>query len=290
MLKHNKKRNIGLLSEFFAKYIANAAVEFRYNDMDKAKEIWRNHVMSNKLLRQEFALFETLHKTHIKDNHIAHKLLEQVKQTVERLDQVQLDEAKTKLIHEINTVLKDENFFNRSVEDFRTIATIQVLLNTWGNKKHGANISQISKLEDQILEHVTTAKKPLPPLDPAILNHSKEDINKLVINVFKEKIESKYNDLLNEEQKNIIGLYVFSKNQLLARQELTKNLTGIKENTLKNIDRELKNISANQVKEKLTETRNCLLDNRFDTSNPNEETITLYLAVCSLNKELESAK
>lgn len=290
MLKHNKKRNIGLLSEFFAKYIATAAVEFRYDDIDKARELWRKHVINNQLLRQEFSLFEMLHKTHIKDNAVAHNFLLKVKESSEKLDQKKLDEAKTRLLHEINSTLKDDNFFSRPVDDFRTIATIQVLLNTWRNKNESPNFSYVSRLEDQVLEHVTRQKQSLPPLDPSLLNHTKEDIDKLVVNVFKEKIDKKYSELLNEDQKVLVGWYVFAKNQSEAREQLVSKLSSIKESALQNIEKELKAGPSKPNREKLIEAKNCLLDSKYNVSNPNDDTMTFYLAVCALNKELESVK
>lgn len=291
MLKHNKKRNIGLLSEFFAKYIATAAVEFRYDDIDKARELWRKHVINNKILRQEFSLFEMLHKTHIKDNAVAHKFLEKIRESSEKLDQIKLDEAKTRLLHDINSTLKDDNFFSRSVEDFRTIATIQVLLNTWRNKNESPNFSHVSRLEDQILEHVTSQRKALPPLDPSLLNQTKEDIDKLVVNVFREKVDKKYSELLNEDQKTLVGWYVFAQNQVEAKEQLVTKLTSIREAVLQNIEKELKATGISKPnKDKLLEAKTCLVDSKYDVKNPNEDTMSFYLAVCALNKELESTK
>jgi len=240
MLKHNKKRNIGLLNEFFAQYIASAVVNFRYDDVEKAKSLWREHVISNKELSKELKLFDILYKNKYKDRNVAYNLLQNVKEHVRTLDQDAIEIAKTRLLHEINSQLNDPSFFDKSIENYRTNATIQLLMNTWRGDNKSSMFSEVSKLEDQILEHLTKAQEKLPPFDASLLNKTQEDIDQIVVNVFREKIDHKYSEILNDEQKKLVGLYVFSKNQKEAKATLVETLSSLRDKTLQGIEKELK--------------------------------------------------
>jgi hypothetical protein len=162
-------------------------------------------------------------------------------------------------------------------------------MNTWANP-NTVNVSSLSQLEDTVLEHITKAKTQLPPLHPSILEKSKDDIDKLVINVFKEKIEKKYNDQLNDEQKKIVGFYVFSQNEIEAKNNLIEMLQNIKTKTMNNIENELKEAKKGPTKNKLSEVKECLNSDDYNPENITENTVAFYMAVCALNTELETTK
>lgn len=292
MLKHNKKRNIGLLNEFFAQYIANAVVEFRYNDIEKAKVLWCKHVVDNKDLNEEFKVFEMLNRTYIKDINVAGELVKKAQTVISEQDHKKVELAKTNLLHEVNRQLKDENFFNRPVdrEKYQTNANIQTLINSWRSPKEKMALSDVGifRIKDQVVEHITTKKEKLPPLDASLLNNTKEDIDQLVVNVFKEKIDKKYNDLLNEDQKKLIGWFVFAKERNEARAQLSTMLKELRDRALVGIEEEFKAGDNKTPTKKLAEVRQYLIEDHYDIENPNDETISFYLAVCGLKHELET--
>lgn len=292
MLKHNKKRNIGLLNEFFARYIANAVVEFRYDDVKKAKELWRKHVASSKELSEELNVFKALEKTNIKDANVANELIEKAKAVISEQDHEKVERLKTNLIHEINKELRDKDFFNRQVDknQYQTNANIQILINSWRTKENKNSFGEaaIFRIKDQIIEHITNKKEELPAFDTSVLENTQEDIDQLVINVFKEKIDKKYSNLLNEEQKKLIGWFVFAKEQEQAQNELSAMLKTIREDTLKGIEQEIKQNDKKSSAKKLSEVKKYLEDDYYNIENPNEETIRFYLSVCELKRELET--
>jgi len=290
MLKHNKKRNVGLLNEFFAQYMANAAVEFRFDDYAKADRLWKKHFSEGTELAKELQMFETVSSANLKDRTIAHKMLEQVKRHVKTQNQERLDREKTNLIHEIRNELSDDNFFDRQIGDYKTNATIQLVLNHWrnGDDEHTRNFSTISHLEEKVVDHMVSGKAELPPFNNTLLETSKEDIDKLVINVFREKVDAKYSEVLNEDQKEIIGLYTFSNDSEESKKALTNKLSSIKETVLKKINGELSKTNGKSPNDKLNEVKNCIQEESYNINNPGEETITFYLSVCSLKHELES--
>lgn len=77
--RHNKKRNIGLLSEFFSRYIANALLEKRYKDIEKAKKIWSDYVNPKTEIYKELSMFNALQSSSLQNREICYSLLENVK-------------------------------------------------------------------------------------------------------------------------------------------------------------------------------------------------------------------
>lgn len=290
MLKHNKKRNVGLLNEFFAQYMANAAVDFRFDDYAKADALWKKHFKEGTELAKELQMFEAVANANLKDRTVAHKMLEQVKRHVKTQNQEKLDREKTTLIHEIRSEIADDNFFDRQIEDYKTNATIQLVLNHWrnGDEESVNKFSTLSHLEEKVVDHMVSGKAKLPPFDNKLLETSKEDIDKLVIHVFREKVEQKYDETLNEDQKEIIGLYTFANKSEESRQALERKLKSIKEGVLNKISGELSGADNKTPSESLLEVKKCLNEENYNIQNPDEETITFYLSVCSLKHELES--
>jgi len=291
MLHHNKKRNTGLLNEFFARHIAKCIVEKNYDGANKAKSLYTKYFGNNTELSKENYLFNVLYNTTIRNKSVASSLMEKVKHSCRKQDNERLDREKTKLIHEININLQDRDFFSYNVNDFRTQATIQVLLNNWRENKLNENISDIAKLEDSLLEHLTTEKPEL--INENILEMTNSEVDSLVVSIMTEKFNEQYAEQLSEEQRRIISSYVLCEHSE-ARKELIKSLESIRTNTLKLIDfvNERKKVGTESVDEqlgkKLTGIKNLLLSEYKDTSRINENTITFYMRLTEMQKELEN--
>jgi hypothetical protein len=78
-IKHNKKRNIGLLSEFFSRYIGEAFLDGRHDDIEKAKKIWETHVHPNSESYKELQIFNALHDTNVGSKELALSLFERTR-------------------------------------------------------------------------------------------------------------------------------------------------------------------------------------------------------------------
>lgn len=288
MLKHNKKRNIGLLNEFFARYMATAAVEFRFDDYEKADSLWKKHFTKGSELAKELALFESIANARLKDRNIALRMLNEAERVTKSQDQEKLDREKTALLHEINSQLNDPKFFERSVGNYRTNASIQILLNAWRSSERSPNFSQISHVQEKVVDFMVEEKRELPPIDGTLLGTTKEDIDQLVVNVFSEKVDERYSQQLNEKQKEILGLYVFANNNPQAKEKLVHELSSLREGVSKNIGREMSAKNQKSTKTKLEEVSKCLQDPAYDVDKLSGETISFYLAIAGLGHELDS--
>jgi hypothetical protein len=293
-LNHNKKRNVGLIFEFFARYIGRAIVENKDSEIKKAKSILNKHFNKGTDLYKEFHLFKALFETRLQNKESALKLIERVKSQVKLQSQTRLDLEKTGLIHEINQNLNSDSFFNQNIKDYKTYATIQILLNEWRNKdlNESHRISSTAELEDQILSHLTQVSAK-PTSFSNIQEMKTEEIDGLVVNIMTDKLNQKFSDMLNEEQKEIIRLYTFIDDDETSRGSLVQRLQGIKEDfsvlckTVSTISEGSQALNSN-AKTKLFEVKNLLEQDFSNFAELNDDTITFYLGLSNLKAEIRN--
>lgn len=294
MLHHNKKRNVGLLNEFFARHIANLLVSQKHDAIDKARVLYNKYFIGETQIAKEWRLFQALYTTNVGSTEVASSLVERVRALTAK-DSVmakKLEEEKTKLIHEINNVLGDKEFFGRSVPDYKIQATIQVLLNNWreSSLNEVSNLTTMAQLEDSLLEHLTR-QKTIPEGDSTYLEMSNEEIDGLVVNIMSEKFNGKFSKELSDEQRNIISTYVFA-NQGEQKDRLVGMLEGVRSRTLKLVETTISTKKAGNedigdpLMKKLTGIKNLLLNEYKDTSRLSDETVTFYMTLTKLEKEL----
>lgn len=282
--KHNKKRNIGLISEFFSRYIAEAFIDERHDDIAKARQLWEKHVHPKSATYAELQIFNALHESNLNSKEIAFSMLEKAKTFCKRQSQQKLDEEKATLINEISSVLGDKTFFERSVPDYKTYASVQVLMNAWRGTGFKGSISDMAQLEEMILEHILT-KKTKPEIDASGVTTS--EVNSLVVKIMTEKFNAKYNGLLNEAQKEIVNLYMLSHDNKENKDRLVSLLEGLKVNTLKSLKSPVMTEGLDRIlKSKLGEVISLLESS--DLTNVTDETITFYMSVAKLKEEMEN--
>ena len=282
--KHNKKRNIGLISEFFSRYIAEAFIDDRHEDIAKARKLWEKHVHPKSATYTELQIFNALHESNLNSKEIAFSMLEKAKSVCKKQSQLKLDEEKASLINEISSVLGDKSFFDRSVPDYKSYASVQVLMNAWRGTGFKGSISEMAQLEEMILEHILT-KKTKPEIDASSVTTS--EVNSLVVKLMTEKFNAKYNGLLNEAQKEIVSLYMLSHDNKENKERLVSLLEGLRVSTLKGLKSPVMTEGLDRIlKSKLGEVVS-LLENS-DLTNVTDETITFYMSIAKLKEEMES--
>ena len=282
--KHNKKRNIGLISEFFSRYIAEAFIDDRHEDIAKARKLWEKHVHPKSATYTELQIFNALHESNLNSKEIAFSMLEKAKSVCKKQSQLKLDEEKASLINEISSVLGDKSFFDRSVPDYKSYASVQVLMNAWRGTGFKGSISEMAQLEEMILEHILT-KKTKPEIDASSVTTS--EVNSLVVKLMTEKFNAKYNGLLNEAQKEIVSLYMLSHDNKENKERLVSLLEGLRVSALKGLKSPVMTEGLDRIlKSKLGEVVS-LLENS-DLTNVTDETITFYMSIAKLKEEMES--
>lgn len=295
MLNHNKKRNVGLLSEFFAKYIANALVQQKHSDIEKAKKVYLKYFSGDSEIAKELKYFNALYSTKLGSKEVAASLIGKVR-TLCEADKVtfkKLEDEKTRLLHEISLVLNDKDFFNRPVSDYKIQGTIQVLLNSWRGPALLENISSLSSLEDSVVSHLISEETQGKTEESSrkYLEMTNEEIDSFVVGIMAEKFNSKFSKNLDEEQRTIISSYAFSempeKKKLLEEklQEMKSNSLSLVEKVLAEKTIKEEKISDGLAK-KLSEVKDLLLNRYSNVHNVTDDSLAFYMTLVKLQKEL----
>lgn len=285
-IKHNKKRNIGLLTEFFSRYIGEAFLDGRHKDIAHARKIWDKHVHPKSEIYKELQTFNALHETNVKSKELANSLLERARYTCKNQKQEILDREKEALISEINSSLNDKTFFEKSITDYKSYASVQVLMNAWRGTGFKGNLSELVSLEEHVLNRILEDKKK-HVIDAS--NLTTEQVDGLVIKIMTEKFNNKYVSILNEAQKKIIHLYILSEKNEYKTKELNELLENLRKETLKLLKKPimLETIEL-PLRKKLSDVSSLLENEYSNVKKLNDDHITFYLSIAKLKEEMES--
>lgn len=290
-LKHNKKRNAGMLSEFFAMYIADSMVSRNPGKVSMAKKLWNKHVCTGTELQKEMHLFGAIQDKTFENKQVAYDLLAKVKRAATGLKKEKLDREKTVLIREINRVL-GESFFDKEIKNYTELASIQILMNYCSGTnflKEGVINPAMAELEDKILGSMminkqqpdTGATRSLQEL----LSGAESDVDGLVVNIMQEKMNKKFTPILTEDQKTILEQFVFETN---GYGSLKETLVVLRDETIGLITEELTTSKPPETERKrLQEINGLLREDYHDVSDIDDTMITFYMTVSKLNDELK---
>lgn len=286
-LKHNKKRNTGLLYEFFARYIGKAILDNRDEHIAKAKTLLKKHFNKSTDIYKELKLVKALMESNISSREQAVHLINRVRDMVKYQSQARLELEKTSLIHEINSNLNADLFFEESIVNYKQLGTIQVLLNIWRDESLKESVvGETFSLEENLIAYMLENKS--EDKTKMALSMTTEEIDKLVVNIMTEKVNKKYSNL-NEEQKELIRLYVFSNDGPQAKDYLVEKLSAIKGKLLTTIPAHKHEFENDKVLiDKLNEVKNTMLSEYADFSSINDEMIGFYLGLSKLEHEVKS--
>ena len=279
---HNKKRNTGLLYEFLVSVISRSLVDGNQKASSQALKILKRHFKPGTELYKEFRLIHALRKTTVSSEHIASNILHEAKAAARSHDIKELDRQKSLLIRDINHLIKDENFYDQQVSEYRFLATVQTLLNDWRSKD--IDIARVASYEDHLLQRLTTEKIVDP--DHQLTEESPGE-SRLLMKVMMKKLNEKYSGILNEEQKSLIRAYAFS----TANDDsdsIKLKLAEIRDTLVSSVDDYVSKNPKEFVNEKLNNVRTLLVEEKLDIID--DETVTRFMLYTKLASELCSVE
>jgi len=284
-IKHNKKRNVGLIQEFLARHMAISMVENKPEKKDKAIQLVGKHFKLSSDLHKEWMTFHSLVSTQVNNKEVAHSLISEAKKLCRTLSEADLERAKTTLIHDINHQLGDDKFWGREVKNYKLYATVQILMNEWRNPS--GSLGETAALEDKLMEHLTrvviATEKPIPVVRDA---DAPPDV--LVIKLMTEKFNSKYSKILNERQKKIVSLYLCAQElgSDPSEKELRSYLKQLGESVLFKMEKYAAINSPDiYLQDKLKETRE-FIKTTLNLEILTEDILSAYLNFAKLEEEL----
>ncbi len=201
---HNKKRNVGIIYELLLRSISSFLIEGKTSEAQVVCNILDKRFSSSTELYKEFRLFNALAKSTVSDTSVAAGILSEAKQASRRHNISKLNKEKSFLIKDINHKIKDPEFYHRKIPEYKSYATIQSLINEW-RKNDSSNLSKMIEYENKVAQRLLEEK-----YEEEMNSHVSENVDNLVSKLMMEKLNSKYGEVLNSEQKSIVRTYVFS--------------------------------------------------------------------------------
>lgn len=278
MSNHNKKRNVGLLYEFLIQTITEALIDDDKKRSGKALKLIKKHFKPGTELHKEFRLVNALVKSTISSEHVAASIMNEAKIAARSHDIEKLDREKSLLIKSINYQLQDEQFYDRTIKEYKTYATVQMLLNSWRQKN--SDLKQVATFESAILNHLLLPKEEVTGGE--ISEHSAGS-SRLLMKIMMKKLNEKYSGSLTREQRDLIRSYAFSSvNQ--DNSPIVGKLTEIKETLTNQIDSYVKNNPEQYVVPNLLTLKEKLIQE--NVSEISDQLITRFMHYAKLNTEL----
>ncbi len=279
-MPHQKKRNTGLLYEFLISYVSKQLVEGNREKYALGIKILKKNFRPDSELVNELKLIRSLVKTTVSSPAVAADIIFEARRAVRACDSAKLDREKSILIKNINYNLNEDNcFYDPEVKNYKLLATIQTLFNSWRDEKADLGVSAV--YADKVVEHLVTEKVQEPATSQ--LHEESPGTTRLLMKMMTQKINEKYSDTLNNDQKSLIRSFAFSSigDDLSS---VKKKLQEIKENLAKKIGDYEKLTESSLLKQKLASSREKILSENIE--NINEDTVVRFMTYLKLGEEL----
>ena len=242
--RHNKKRNSAFVYEALIREATVAVMKGDMQRKEAAIRLIKKHFKAGTLLKKDLECHRSLYENQNLDRLTSEKILKEVKLQKRLIDPSGLFQQQSELIRDVNTELSSDTF-NNFVPNYKTLASIAQIFS-----------DKISPKDQVILENTIISNM----RETAAEQKIKTPIDNVVYKTFVGKFNSKYEDELLDEQKELLGYYIssFMDNALQLKMFLNEEVARLKVKLeeAKNVD-EIKGdkdmlAKTNQVIEKLS--------------------------------------
>lgn len=257
--------------------ISSNLVEGKKGTANKSLRIIEKRFNNKTELYKEFRLFNALIKTRASSERVALQIINEAKDAVRRYNKEKIDREKSRLIKDINYIINDSNFYHRKVANYRAYGTVQQLFNEWA-KGDKSSLSRVLDLEDKVIKMLLEEKT-----EPASSEIDPNLTDKLVVNLMTEKLNSRYNSNLNEEQKQIIQKYSLycTENH---HGDMRKYLSVLKENTINAMRNYKVETDSEFTRSKIDNVINKV--NQLNTDAINDDLVSKFMVVSNLKEQI----
>ena len=197
--KHNKKRNTAFLYEALLKEVTKAIISGDRKAKKTAISILKESFAPKTVLSEELELYKTLLETKEMDNLAAEKIVFQVRQARNNINESDIQEAQNRLISRVNKELSS-GVYSNFVPNYKNIATVSQLFSTdEGNANIKSGVLLEQKVVSSMMEGLSTPDAPkMKPID------------NLVFKSFVSKYNKEYSSGILSEQKELLNRYILS--------------------------------------------------------------------------------
>lgn len=204
-VKHSKFKNTGILFELLVRQItADAMVD----QNSKALGLIKKFFMGSELAKEN-KLYQSLVNSEQLNEQKANVVISTILDQSSKINRVKLNKEKFNLIKEIKSTYDMNDFFKAKINNYKTLASIYVLFESYTDKKF-KNPETIISSKISILEHLTKSKVStnLSPLVEEFLQQDRPT-QMLVQKVMLENFNKKFSNF-TDEQKEVLREYIQS--------------------------------------------------------------------------------
>lgn len=204
-VKHSKFKNTGILFELLVRQITADSMA---NQNSKALGLIKKFFMTSEMAKEN-KLYQSLVNSEQLTEQKANVVISTILELSSKIDRVKLNKEKFNLIREIKSSYDFQDFFKAKINNYKTLASIYVLFESYTDKKF-KNPETIISSKINILEHLTRSNSAanLSPIVEEFLQQDKAS-RVLVQKVMLEKFNKKFAKL-TDEQKEVLREYIQS--------------------------------------------------------------------------------
>jgi len=253
---HSKKRNSALVYEFLVRWMSSALVEGRDAEAKVALGIIKKHFRPGTELYKEYRLADSLVKATVSSSGTAASILSEAKRASRAHDVKKLNEEKFRLLNEINSTVKDPLFWDRPVPLYKTLATVQTLINDWRKDPRDIDLIRLAEYEEQIVSWLQENKESPKKLEEMKGNPGED---RLVLRIMSRKLEEKYGSALSPTQKAIMKEWVLAGSHDTANSKSLEMIGELRVALIERIEGYIRNKSSQDYEvKKLIELKKTL--------------------------------
>jgi hypothetical protein len=162
-LRHNKKRNLGLVYEFLTREVSSALVAEDRPRAARAMEIIARHLSPGTPLHEELSLHRQVMEARGLSERMAKRIIDELKAAGIRLAATasRREAAKSALIHEMNKRFGKEIFDRYRIAEYTAHASVNILMSRGVDSRLDETV-EAAKVEEHLLEFLTS--KPTDPV------------------------------------------------------------------------------------------------------------------------------
>lgn len=196
-LKHNKKKNAGIVYEQMISVVTRLAASKKYDEAKFVMEVIKKHFNPKSELGKEKKLIESLVRINGLSEKKAEKMFEETIAQACKLNEEKLEKEKQRLITDINKYLS-KNLYDIQIPEYKAYASAQILfVESRNNYKHTSPAERV-QIRETLLEGMTYSQP----------EKEEEKIDNLTYKLAVKKFNEKFGKMLSEDQKDILKGYL----------------------------------------------------------------------------------
>lgn len=213
---HNRKRNTGLIYEFLVRQMTNQMIDKDQAGWKKTYDVIERYFSPGMPLAEELEMFDALRSVRNLKEIAARRLLGEVYGRARKMDEHKLDIKKSNLIKDVNYTFGKDFFSRYRLDEYRLLASIQMLIDNCRRPGRLAEDVQKIQLEESLISYLTSPA-------PVEKTESQDHIDSMVYKVAEKKFIDRYGQILNESQQRLLnrfGRALLTKQPRLIREQL----------------------------------------------------------------------